>query len=385
MNADQDEQESGLATIPKSRFFVWLFLSTEVMFFAALIGSYVVLRFGVPRSEWPPQSAVGLVPWVGGLNTAILILSSVFMTRSIGLANSDRSAAAKACIVVGLVLGALFLLIKSGEYWEKYRLGLFPRPTAPLVYPRYDVAYLSAVREEIVRARAQLGPSSATGDSRIELFDRLQLGLIAWASREYAQAASEKRRERAIQHVAHMIRPTPTTSPQIEAELKEQVAKLSNERDVSDAAKRECQAELDQSLRQLGELQNVEGADERKSELARRIAQRRDELTVLNNSRSLIDDRLGILELRSDAAVGLNASYGLRLPIVVPGGRTWLYGYYLLTGVHAFHLLAGIAVGIGLLWLTLNRSRVVLVGNVVAYWNFVDSVWLVLFPIIYLL
>ena len=31
---------------------LWLFLSTEIMFFAALIGSYIVLRFGV-AGIWP--------------------------------------------------------------------------------------------------------------------------------------------------------------------------------------------------------------------------------------------------------------------------------------------------------------------------------------------
>ena len=35
--------------IPRGKLCLWLFLSTEIMFFAGLIGSYIVLRFGVPE------------------------------------------------------------------------------------------------------------------------------------------------------------------------------------------------------------------------------------------------------------------------------------------------------------------------------------------------
>ncbi|MFO0260300.1 MAG: hypothetical protein ACK53V_01640, partial [Planctomycetota bacterium] len=37
---------------------MWLFLSTEVMFFAALLGSYLVLRWSAPGGEWPDRHAV---------------------------------------------------------------------------------------------------------------------------------------------------------------------------------------------------------------------------------------------------------------------------------------------------------------------------------------
>ena len=39
---------------------MWLFLSTEIMFFAALIGTYIVIRFGAV--VWPTTHAVQLKP-----------------------------------------------------------------------------------------------------------------------------------------------------------------------------------------------------------------------------------------------------------------------------------------------------------------------------------
>ncbi len=54
---------------------VWLFLSTEIMFFAGLIGTYVVLRFGAPT--WPRPHDVHLSEPIGAFNTFVLICSSV--------------------------------------------------------------------------------------------------------------------------------------------------------------------------------------------------------------------------------------------------------------------------------------------------------------------
>jgi cytochrome c oxidase subunit 3 len=56
---------------------LWLFLSTEIMFFAGLIGAYIVLRFGAPPGSWPLPHDVHLVEWIGAMNTFVLICSSV--------------------------------------------------------------------------------------------------------------------------------------------------------------------------------------------------------------------------------------------------------------------------------------------------------------------
>ena len=44
---------------------MWLFLSTEIMFFAGLIGTYIVLRFGAPA--WPLPHEVHLSEPIGGV------------------------------------------------------------------------------------------------------------------------------------------------------------------------------------------------------------------------------------------------------------------------------------------------------------------------------
>ena len=61
--------------LPNGKLFMWLFLSTEIMFFAALIGVYIVIRFGA--LVWPMPHDVHLSEPIGAFNTFVLICSSV--------------------------------------------------------------------------------------------------------------------------------------------------------------------------------------------------------------------------------------------------------------------------------------------------------------------
>ena len=59
--------------------------------------------------------------------------------------------------------------------------------------------------------------------------------------------------------------------------------------------------------------------------------------------------------------------------------------YFILTGVHALHMLAGIATLSLLVALSLRgRLSATLVSGVGLYWHFVDIVWIFLFPLLYL-
>ena len=71
-----------------------------------------------------------------------------------------------------------------------------------------------------------------------------------------------------------------------------------------------------------------------------------------------------------------------------PVGRLWSSYYFGLTGLHALHIVLGLAC---LLWLLvlaaagrLAPQRAVLAANLASYWLLVDLVWLALFPLLYL-
>ncbi|RJQ20590.1 MAG: cytochrome c oxidase subunit 3 family protein [Nitrospiraceae bacterium] len=71
-------------------------------------------------------------------------------------------------------------------------------------------------------------------------------------------------------------------------------------------------------------------------------------------------------------------------------GEIIFYGlYYLLTGIHGLHVLAGIVLIAVMIVLT-NKDRVssgrfVALENTGLYWHFVDIIWVFLFPLFYLI
>src|SRR5262245_58564011 len=96
---------------------VWLFLSTEIMFFAGLLGTYTVLRFGAPT--WPRPHEVHLVEEIGAFNTFVLICSSVTIVLALEYARANKAGLAKLLTFITLILGSIFLGVKAYEYQAK--------------------------------------------------------------------------------------------------------------------------------------------------------------------------------------------------------------------------------------------------------------------------
>jgi hypothetical protein len=111
------------------------------------------------------------------------------------------------------------------------------------------------------------------------------------------------------------------------------------------------------------------------------------DLTKWKANESANSSRSDFLKLVADlpSGVGLDDKLDLTLPKVIPQGRTWANTYFLLTGCHALHLIAGLVVMGGLLLTRLGVAQLGWVDNTSLYWQFVDIVWLVLFPLIYFL
>lgn len=70
------------------------------------------------------------------------------------------------------------------------------------------------------------------------------------------------------------------------------------------------------------------------------------------------------------------------------GMATFFDIYFLMTGLHAFHMIIGILLLLYLILLTWCRqlppTRSIMVHNAGLYWHFVDLVWVYLFPLFYL-
>lgn len=104
---------------------MWLFLVQEIMFLGGFFVTYVVYRalygdaFAVASRE--------LDPWVGFVNTCVLLLSSFTMVVAVSAAQQGK----RKWVVYGLILTILFasafLVIKwEYEYTEKWKHHLVP-------------------------------------------------------------------------------------------------------------------------------------------------------------------------------------------------------------------------------------------------------------------
>ena len=133
--------------LSRGKLIMWLFLSTEIMFFAALLGSYIVLRFGA--AVWPKPHHVHLSEPIGAFNTFVLICSSVTVVLALEAARANRTGLAKFWMLATLLLGSLFLGVKGYEYQAKFSHGIYPLAPHGRIYERPDLYYGSAVRARL--------------------------------------------------------------------------------------------------------------------------------------------------------------------------------------------------------------------------------------------
>src|SRR6187431_1332485 len=103
---------------------MWAFLVQEIMFFGGLFTAYLVYR-----SRFPMAFAAGsnhLDAFWGGLNTLVLIVSSLTMALTVYYAQKGNRMMQVVLIVLTMAFGATFLGVKAIEYTDKFNHGLVP-------------------------------------------------------------------------------------------------------------------------------------------------------------------------------------------------------------------------------------------------------------------
>ena len=103
---------------------IWVFLGSEVMFFTALIGSYIILRFANPGAFAYPGKVLNIP--VTAVNTFLLICSSVTMVKAFAAANMGDMAKMKLYLVATTLIGAAFVGVQAYEYTHLIHAGFLP-------------------------------------------------------------------------------------------------------------------------------------------------------------------------------------------------------------------------------------------------------------------
>ena len=158
---------------------IWLFLASEVMLFGSLFSAYVLLRTGAPT--WPDQAETLNVP-LAALNTVILISSSVTMVLAWAAAAAGKLPRYRLFMGLTLLGGALFLVVKTIEYSEKFSHDLLPSTNnfLALYFTLTGLHAIHVIAGMVVNAYL-LGPGTRMwAQDHLRFTNRVEIAGIYW-------------------------------------------------------------------------------------------------------------------------------------------------------------------------------------------------------------
>jgi cytochrome c oxidase subunit III len=320
--------------LPNGKLAMWIFLVTEITFFTAIIGTYMLLRNGQPtdNTPWPAPHDVHLIEYIGAINTFVLICSSLTVVLCHWYLHEARKEAdaikrqghvkmAVVCLGVTLALGCVFLAIKAFEYKSKFEHGILPGQVFELKNDGpQSYKFVRHVREQLEHIVAHGGANAEATKLSKELLEDIDSGFGT------GKISPKEVNERILG-----TKTLRAKSPLREVEINGKKQKIYTYCDMPESSRSE-----DAPIKP------------------------------------------GILE--ADPSAHLSYS--------IPYGNLWASSYFAMTGFHALHVFGGLVIfGVFLIAYLFggfgpqSELSIELTG---LYWHFVDIVWIFLFPLLYL-
>ena len=358
---------------------MWLFLVTEILFFSGLFCAYAVYRSTHP--EVFIYASQFLDKYLGGMNTIVLIFSSLTMAWAVRCAQLGQRNGLVTLLGVTLFCAALFLGVKTFEYTEKAhkRLlwsGAFVKATdigkksqvfevgKPLPKAEFEdrvMASLETIKKfwwfacVIPLVLIGIGYGSGSRPWRTTGFAGLIsiIGILAgiWISIEihHAQHGGDHAEGHGDSHAV--------------AEHEGDHAEEGHgDHDHAPTAEEKEAAEIDAEALAIQEKTGIEATEAPDSILGE------------------MNDAIPAISTPVDTTPDPNAPRNANLFFSI---------YYFMTGLHAFHIICGM---IAITWLMVrsveNHFRPDYFGPVDfvgLYWHIVDLIWIYLFPLLYLI
>jgi heme/copper-type cytochrome/quinol oxidase subunit 3 len=118
-----EDYYSGPEGLTPGRLGVWALIASEIIIFAGLLGSFMLMR--AVRPEWTGEAAhLSLV--AGTINSLLLLASNFFMMKAAGAVDARRNDQLRNYLLLTILLGAAFLGVKAWEYSTEFAHGYFP-------------------------------------------------------------------------------------------------------------------------------------------------------------------------------------------------------------------------------------------------------------------
>jgi cytochrome c oxidase subunit 3 len=103
---------------------MWIFLATELMVFGGLFTGYTAYRLSYPAEFAEASRRLNIT--FGGINTVVLLTSSLTMALGVYAAEVGKQRQLVVCLGLTALLGTAFLVIKGFEYYGDYVENLVP-------------------------------------------------------------------------------------------------------------------------------------------------------------------------------------------------------------------------------------------------------------------
>lgn len=107
-----------------SRLGMWTFLATEVLFFGVLFAAYAIARTLYPEGFATASQHTDLVS--GGIETAVLLTSSMTMAFGVRAAKLGEHRRAAGLVLITLLLGVAFIVLHVMGYYHHFHEGHLP-------------------------------------------------------------------------------------------------------------------------------------------------------------------------------------------------------------------------------------------------------------------
>jgi cytochrome c oxidase subunit 3 len=366
--------------IPNSKLGMWLFLGTEIMFFTAFIGTYIVLYFGSPG--WPTDTHVTHINIAaGGINTFVLLTSSYFVVvahEAIALGKFQR---AWNFLAMTFLCACIFLGIKAYEYYGKIDHRIIPG-----MIPEDDLQAVRMLRDDWKKQMDRTLNGLIPGKEPLHIkqaklledIDKAEGArkdqLAAWA--DLNQAFSKYRENVSANKVTFADAEQRITNLRhygtfdVDGQMLTGVYK-----DGSEAASH-------------GGGHGAPAAAPAHADSHGHVAEE-----ALKSGEASVTLDGGEVKHVSATAVhskafkyhGLLGSVNIRHPIVY--GNLFASTYFLMTGFHAIHVIVGMILFFAVLkeGRRLSNTSSNWIENSGLYWHFVDLVWIFLFPLLYII
>lgn len=347
---------------------MWLFLVTEVLFFSGMFCAYAIFR--MLRPDVFEGNSQFLNTKLGAINTGVLLFSSLTMAWAVRCSQTEEYKKLTGMLAATLSCAMIFLGVKSIEYSHKWEMGLLPAGLFtydpanphPTEHPNYllylclpfvalVVGVLAWLAVAVVKKnKFQTACALPLSVVCLCFFVGVGLGVVLESGGSEGHGGDHA-----------MVDGTHSDGTHSDGDHAEAVASV-------DAVASDGDLMIQERL----------AGDATNSGLQSELSAREQQSALARGS---------VVQSTSEIEGGITQAEG---NVYTPRTAGVFFSiYYCMTGIHAIHILGGIAV---LVWLLIrsvrqdfNRQYFGPVDYVGLYWHLVDLIWIYLFPLLYLI